>query len=393
KLHQATTNDTILTVLIEAATECKKRNQKHCFVTFNQPLYFKAREIVASVDLDKDIHNVSSVIVRLSYVNIVPWFSRFIVNGSGLKEVFSLIYTETSTEKALTGHAFSRAIRGHSLVHLARGTTPKRAAMWRKHGARSLRVPHPGVYKSRTEHRQAELHEQRVDTRAEDALHLEYKSRTVGQTEPDSTSAPYALITRASKEIAGIARRAEAAATEKSRVRPLAVETNRDRAATQPEDQATEDATASVGRPSPMLHIAVLPRGISATIVTAAVHRKDHRVRTRPLKLRPVQLAGVLKPNRPPPREEYNTIAASGRPALSIPTTGKRPLPQEGPRLQLQQNPRSRSTQITTAQTTGDPLGAPRPSHESPGANESPKGLHTSLHRPVRATKDVNSYI
>lgn len=114
--------DTILTVLIEAATECKKRNQKHCFVTFDQPLYFKAREIVASVDLDKDIHNVTSVIVRLGGFHLLMSFLSsvgFIMNGSGLKEAFSLIYAETSAEKALTGHAFSRAVRGHLLVHLA----------------------------------------------------------------------------------------------------------------------------------------------------------------------------------------------------------------------------------------------------------------------------------
>ena len=31
--------DTILTVLIEAATKCQVMGQKHCFVTFDQPLY------------------------------------------------------------------------------------------------------------------------------------------------------------------------------------------------------------------------------------------------------------------------------------------------------------------------------------------------------------------
>lgn len=46
----------------------------------------------------------------------------FIMDGSGLKELFSLIYAETSAEKALTGHAFSGSVRDHILVHLALST-------------------------------------------------------------------------------------------------------------------------------------------------------------------------------------------------------------------------------------------------------------------------------
>lgn len=39
--------DAINTVLFYATLECHKRGQKTCFVTFDQPLYIKAREIVA----------------------------------------------------------------------------------------------------------------------------------------------------------------------------------------------------------------------------------------------------------------------------------------------------------------------------------------------------------
>ncbi|GBP17708.1 hypothetical protein EVAR_8697_1 [Eumeta japonica] len=41
------------------------------------------------------------------------------MDGSGLKEAFCEIYAENSSEKALSGHAYARAIRGHFLVQLA----------------------------------------------------------------------------------------------------------------------------------------------------------------------------------------------------------------------------------------------------------------------------------
>ena len=42
----------------------------------------------------------------------------FVMEGSGLKEAFNQIFAENSAEKALIGHAFSRAVRGHSLVQM-----------------------------------------------------------------------------------------------------------------------------------------------------------------------------------------------------------------------------------------------------------------------------------
>lgn len=43
----------------------------------------------------------------------------FIMDGSEPKEAFCEIYAENSSDKALSGHAYARAIRGHFLVQLA----------------------------------------------------------------------------------------------------------------------------------------------------------------------------------------------------------------------------------------------------------------------------------
>lgn len=114
--------DTIFTVLVEAVYKCKSVNQKHCVVTFDQPLYWKARKIVSCIDASNDMHNLRSVIVRLrGFHALMSYYGAigFIMEGVVLKEAFCKIFAETSTVKALTGHAFSRAFRGHNLIQQA----------------------------------------------------------------------------------------------------------------------------------------------------------------------------------------------------------------------------------------------------------------------------------
>ena len=114
-----TNYDTIYTVLSTAAEKCKAHNQNCCFVTFDQPLFIKARDIVASVGSQSD---VGAVIVRLGGFHLLMSFMGavgFIMEGGGLQGLFSLVFAAASTKKMMTGHAYSRALRGHILAHLA----------------------------------------------------------------------------------------------------------------------------------------------------------------------------------------------------------------------------------------------------------------------------------
>lgn len=43
----------------------------------------------------------------------------YIMDGSGLQDLFSVAYASASAEKMMTGHAYSRAVRAHILAHLA----------------------------------------------------------------------------------------------------------------------------------------------------------------------------------------------------------------------------------------------------------------------------------
>lgn len=120
--HLPSNYDTIFTVLVQAADYSKKFKQDTMFVTFDQPLWQKSREILASVDPKNDPYNLSSVIVRLGGFHLLMSFLGSVGNimdGSGLKEALSEIYAEKSVEKALLGHAYARAIRGHFLVQIA----------------------------------------------------------------------------------------------------------------------------------------------------------------------------------------------------------------------------------------------------------------------------------
>ena len=44
------------------------------------------------------------------------------MTGSSLKKAFCTIYAELSDDKTLTGHAYSRFVRGHLLVQAALAT-------------------------------------------------------------------------------------------------------------------------------------------------------------------------------------------------------------------------------------------------------------------------------
>lgn len=89
-------------------------------------MYYKAKEIVASWNSESPL---SSVIMCLGDFHLLISFMDaigYVMDGSGLQDIFSTIYVIQSIEKMLTGHAYSKAVRGHILVHL----TLARTVLW-----------------------------------------------------------------------------------------------------------------------------------------------------------------------------------------------------------------------------------------------------------------------
>jgi hypothetical protein len=107
---------TIYTALCFAQTQSEKHNLKICPVTFDQPLYQKASEIVAaSPDLDKVVVRLGGFHLLMSYLGSIGQ----IMSGSGLADLWERVYAKGSVVHMLTGHAFSRAVRAHILTLLA----------------------------------------------------------------------------------------------------------------------------------------------------------------------------------------------------------------------------------------------------------------------------------
>ncbi|GBM15649.1 hypothetical protein AVEN_95270-1 [Araneus ventricosus] len=114
----ASVYNTIYTTLLCALENAKRYGHDVCIVTFDQPLYTKAREIVAAAPEGSDL---SKIVIRLGGFHLLSSFFGaigYIMQGSGIKEVLSLIYAPNSLDKMLTGHAYARAVRAHTLLHL-----------------------------------------------------------------------------------------------------------------------------------------------------------------------------------------------------------------------------------------------------------------------------------
>ncbi|ELU12774.1 hypothetical protein CAPTEDRAFT_192602 [Capitella teleta] len=87
-----------------------------CFVTFDQPLYVKANEIVASDEI------LQGVVVRLGGFHPLISFMGsvgYIMGGSGLEVLWESVYAPASVVHMMTGHAYARALRAHLLTSAA----------------------------------------------------------------------------------------------------------------------------------------------------------------------------------------------------------------------------------------------------------------------------------
>ena len=108
---------TIYTALVFAADECRKADTPWCVVTFDQPLYQKASEIVASTT------GLRNVIVRpAGGVHLLTSFMGAVGNimaGSGLEELWSTVYASSSVPHMVSGHVYWRALRAHFLTQEA----------------------------------------------------------------------------------------------------------------------------------------------------------------------------------------------------------------------------------------------------------------------------------
>ncbi|KAE8747077.1 hypothetical protein FOCC_FOCC006215, partial [Frankliniella occidentalis] len=109
----------IFTALNFASDQCEKQKQKHCAVTFDLPLFMKATEI------SNGCPELKKVIVMLGGFHLIMSFLGCIgeiMSGSGLEDLFATVYAQNSVPHMMSGHAYARSMRAHSLAQQALST-------------------------------------------------------------------------------------------------------------------------------------------------------------------------------------------------------------------------------------------------------------------------------
>jgi len=84
-------------------------------VTFDQPLFINAMDIVSQVDQNDEL---SKVIVRLGGFHLLMSYMGTvgkIMGGSGMEELWSEVFAKNAVVHMADGHAYARALRAHSL--------------------------------------------------------------------------------------------------------------------------------------------------------------------------------------------------------------------------------------------------------------------------------------
>ncbi|GBO46400.1 hypothetical protein AVEN_115503-1 [Araneus ventricosus] len=108
--------NTLYTAFKYASEDNLQQSSKICLVTFDQPLYVKVREIVG---LMSDDTLFRTIVLRLGGFHMPMSYMGCIghtMAESGLKDVLCLVFAPNSVDKMLTGHVYTRAVRGHLLV-------------------------------------------------------------------------------------------------------------------------------------------------------------------------------------------------------------------------------------------------------------------------------------
>lgn len=111
---------TLYTALKHASQIVLNECMKTCIITFDQPLYIKARDIVEAQIFD-EIH----MVVRFGGFHLLGSYMFCIgqiMAESGIKEIFCIIYAKGSVEKVISGHSYGLwllMVRAHIILQLA----------------------------------------------------------------------------------------------------------------------------------------------------------------------------------------------------------------------------------------------------------------------------------
>ena len=107
----------IYSTLMFIIDQSKRINVKIPVITFDQPLWLKATEVVNAKAL-KVVLILGGFHLMMSFIGSIS----HLMKGSGISEVLGTVYGSNAVEHMISGKAVSRALRGHFLVLSALNT-------------------------------------------------------------------------------------------------------------------------------------------------------------------------------------------------------------------------------------------------------------------------------
>ena len=109
----------IFTSLDFAARQAANHGQQYCPVTFDQPLFWKAADIMYQSAPDSPLKCIA---LGLGGFHLLMSFLEsigYIMMGSGLEEMWELVYAANSVQQLIGGHSSYRSMRAHYLTQVA----------------------------------------------------------------------------------------------------------------------------------------------------------------------------------------------------------------------------------------------------------------------------------
>lgn len=88
-------------------------------ITFDQPLYLKAAEIIEKTPTDDDLKDIVLLLGTFHTAMNLIGAIGYLMEGSGLREILQTVYGVNAVDHIFTGKSFSRAFRAHQLVDRA----------------------------------------------------------------------------------------------------------------------------------------------------------------------------------------------------------------------------------------------------------------------------------
>ena len=110
-----TKHDTLYSALCFVTEYCIRNNIPYVSVTFDQPSYQKASDIVRSFENLRIFLRLGGFHLLMSLMGALG----NIMEGSGIEELWCSIYASGVIPHMMKGHAYSRALRAHFLTHAA----------------------------------------------------------------------------------------------------------------------------------------------------------------------------------------------------------------------------------------------------------------------------------